>query len=237
MGSIEVERVNKRFGHRTILDDINISLDSGDVYVLFGPNGSGKSTLMLILSSLMKSTKGAVKYENVNIQVLGAHYRHKVGLVTHTSFLYENLSAIENLKFYAALYGVKGAMKRIEELSELYYIGERMNDPIRMFSRGMKQRVSIIRAFLHSPLVVFLDEPYTGLDENGIKVLESQISAFGKSGRIIFLTTHNLERGYNIATRFGILQKGRILSETLKEKMNIDKLSGTYKDSIRNETL
>lgn len=237
MSILKAEKIKKKFGIRRILSDVNLQLERGEIFVLFGPNGSGKSTFSLILSSLLKPTGGCIKFENNDIRKLNSSYRSKIGLLTHSSFLYENLSALENLRFYAGLYGLRDIKRRIDELSHLFEIETRMNEPVKNFSRGMKQRLSIIRALIHNPEIILFDEPYTGLDELSAQILERELLNFRKSGKIIFITTHNLLRGYNIATRLGILSSGKILFESEKKNVTSDELSETYKRLIQNETL
>ncbi|TES92253.1 MAG: ABC transporter ATP-binding protein [Candidatus Cloacimonadota bacterium] len=237
MSILKAEKIKKKFGIRRILSDVNLQLERGEIFVLFGPNGSGKSTFSLILSSLLKPTGGCIKFENNDIRKLNSSYRSKIGLLTHSSFLYENLSALENLRFYAALYGLRDIKRRIDEFSHLFEIETRMNEPVKNFSRGMKQRLSIIRALIHNPEIILFDEPYTGLDELSAQILERELLNFRKSGKLIFITTHNLLRGYNIATRLGILSRGRILFESEKKNITADELSETYKRLIQNETL
>jgi len=236
MATLKAEKIKKIFGQRKVLSDVNLQLKNGELYVLFGPNGSGKTTFTLIISSLLKPTEGLVTFENKDVYKQDASYRKKVGLLTHSTFLYENLTGFENLKFYGALYGILDIKRRIDELSLLFEIETRMNEPVRNFSRGMKQRLSIIRTIIHNPEVILMDEPYTGLDEIGVQILEGQLSNYRKSGKVIFMTTHNLLRGYGIATRIGILSRGRILFESEKKKIERNELNEIYRRLIRNET-
>ena len=237
MTVLKAEGIKKIFDQRMVLSDVNLSLNKGEIYTLFGANGSGKTTFTLILSSLLKPIEGEVTFEGKNIYKRDTDYRMKVGLLTHNSFLYENLTGYENLRFFGGLYGIYNLRERIEELSNLFNIEERMSEPVRNLSRGMKQRLSIIRALIHDPEIILLDEPYTGLDEVSTQTMENYLLSLQKKGKIIFITTHNLIRGYRIATQLGILSGGKIHFESQKKKITSKDLEETYRRLIYNETL
>jgi heme exporter protein A len=234
---IKVERIKKSFGLRRVLENVTFSVDRGTVYTLFGPNGSGKTTMIHLLSTLMKPNEGTITYNGESIAVLDASYRKRIGLLTHESFLYDNLTGYENLHFYGRIYGVRRIEKRIEELAKMFTLEGRMDEPIRNFSRGMKQRISIIRSLIHDPDVLLLDEPYTGLDEIGAQRLETQLSLMVKEGRIVIITTHNILRGYQVAMKLGILSRGEIVYESPKEEVDVNTVLKKYKGIIGNETI
>ena len=237
MTVLKAEGIKKIFDQRMVLSDVNLSLNKGEIYTLFGANGSGKTTFTLILSSLLKPIEGEVTFEGKNIYKRDTDYRMKVGLLTHNTFLYENLTGHENLRFFGGLYGIYNLRERIEELSNLFNIEERMSEPVRNLSRGMKQRLSIIRALIHDPEIILLDEPYTGLDEVSAQTMENYLLSLQKKGKIIFITTHNLIRGYRIATQLGILSGGKIHFKSQKKKITSKDLEETYRRLIYNETL
>ncbi|MCK4575668.1 ABC transporter ATP-binding protein [candidate division WOR-3 bacterium] len=237
MTVLKAEGIKKIFDQRMVLSDVNLSLNKGEIYTLFGTNGSGKTTFTLILSSLLKPIEGEVTFEGKNIYKRDTDYRMKVGLLTHNTFLYENLTGHENLRFFGGLYGIYNLRERIEELSNLFNIEERMSEPVRNLSRGMKQRLSIIRALIHDPEIILLDEPYTGLDEVSTQTMENYLLSLQKKGKIIFITTHNLIRGYRIATQLGILSGGKIHFKSQKKKITSKDLEETYRRLIYNETL
>ncbi|MFH2011728.1 MAG: heme ABC exporter ATP-binding protein CcmA [Pseudomonadota bacterium] len=208
---VEAKGLVKKFGFKTVLRNIDLSLKKGDFLALFGPNGAGKTTLIQILCSLMRPTSG-----NVRVAGFDAGYDrealHKViGVISHNTFLYNNLSAYENLKFYGKMYNVMNLEERIKEVSGLVGLKEYINDHVQTFSRGMQQRLSVARAIIHDPLILFLDEPFTGMDQHGVEDFKQILKKFRDQGRTIVMTSHDLDRGLELCTQAAILKSGNLV--------------------------
>lgn len=164
MNAIEANHLTKVFGARKAVDDVSFSLPEGSFLSIFGPNGAGKTTLLGMLSTLSRPSSGSLNIEGINAQEHPEDVRGRIGYISHRSMLYPDLTAEENLLFYARLYGVQDPRDRVDYLLDAVGLGHRKLDGVRTFSRGMTQRVSIARALVHDPRVVLLDEPYSGLD-------------------------------------------------------------------------
>ena len=207
---IIVNGVHKRFGRKRVLGGVNLSVEQGQVTALLGANGAGKSTLMRIIAGLAKPDRGDVVLGGVSLRKAGHELRRYIGLVTHAPLLYDNLSALENLRFFARLYDLQEPEARIEAVLHAVDLWPRRRDAVRTYSRGMIQRLAIARAILHDPPVLLLDEPDTGLDPASAETLGGLIRTFGAANRAILLTTHNLERARTWADSIAFLQDGRI---------------------------
>ncbi|MBK8046979.1 MAG: ABC transporter ATP-binding protein [Anaerolineales bacterium] len=207
---ISVQGVSKRFGRKRVLTGVDLNVEQGSVTTLLGANGAGKSTLMRIISGLAKPDRGDVVLGGVSLRKAGHELRRYIGLVTHAPLLYDNLSATENLAFYARLYDMEDAAPRIDAVLQAVDLWSRRKDPVRTFSRGMVQRLAIGRAILHDPPVLLLDEPDTGLDPASAELLADLIRTLGAANRAVLLTTHNLERARTWADSVSLLADGTI---------------------------
>jgi len=217
---IEVKSLVKSFGPTTALRGVNLSVPDGQFVTLVGPNGAGKTTLLRILATLSRPTLGQVKIAGHELPKGAADARRNIGLVSHQTLLYGDISAEENLRFYGRMYDVSGLDRRITEVLETVGLAQRRRDPVRTFSRGMQQRLAIARAVLHRPALMLLDEPYTGLDQDAAARLEAVMSSVGTEGRTVVMTTHDLERGLAVADRVVILAKGRVVFEAQRSELN-----------------
>jgi heme exporter protein A len=206
---IEIENLSKAYGFLPVLKTLNLSIARGQFVALLGANGSGKSTLLKMLAGLSKATAGTIRIGGWEIPGEAEHVRAQIGMVSHKALLYENLTARENLAFFAKLYQLKDA-SRIDSLLERVGLSKRANSLVRSFSRGMQQRLSIARALLHDPKVLLFDEPYTGLDQDASKILDGLLQEAHSEGRTIIMTTHELERAARLAERILILSKGKL---------------------------
>lgn len=220
---IEAEGLIKRFGFRTVLRKIDLSLRKGNFLALFGPNGAGKTTLIRILCTLMLPTSGRVQVAGIDTRYHREVLRRTIGIISHQTFLYDNLSAFENLKFYGMMYDIKRLNHRVEELLELVGLSEYGSDPVRIFSRGMQQRLSVARSIIHDPTLLFLDEPYTGLDQHGSEDLKQLLRRFREKGKTMIMTSHNIDRGLELCDQVAILKAGKLvyreeLSPTVKDR-------------------
>jgi heme exporter protein A len=199
-------RLTKRFGRSTALREIDFELEAGRCHVLFGRNGAGKSTLLLIAATLLRPTSGEILFGGHPYEDLGDEVRRRIGLVSHQSFLYPDLTVLENLEFYARLYQSAPSASEALEWADLDL---RRHSSVRSLSRGMLQRLAVARALLHRPKLLLLDEPYTGLDAPSSERLSAKLWEV-KGETSILLTTHDVERGVSIADRISILEAGRI---------------------------
>lgn len=208
---IEVRGLTKKFGYKTALRNIDVFLDEGDSLVLFGPNGAGKSTLIQVLCSLLQPTSGSVRIAGYEAQHDREALHQIIGLIGHQSFLYPHLTAYENLKFYGAMYGVARLNHRIKEVLDLVGLSGYRNNSVQNFSRGMQQRLSIGRAVIHDPMIMFLDEPFTGLDQQGSEDFIELIRQFHERGKTVIMASHHFHLGIELCDRAAILKSGKIV--------------------------
>jgi len=208
---IEAKGLYKKFGYKTALRNVDIFLKETDSLALFGPNGAGKSTLIQVLCSLLQPTSGSVRIAGYDAQRDREALHQIIGLIGHQTFLYPQLTAFENLKFYGAMYGVTRLGERIAEVLNLVGLSDRTHDVVQGFSRGMQQRLSIGRAIIHDPAIMFLDEPFTGLDQQGSEDFMKLISQFREGGKTVIMASHHLHLGIELCDRAAILKSGKIV--------------------------
>jgi heme exporter protein A len=205
---IEVKALERYFGARRAVAGVDFVLGAGECLALFGPNGAGKTTLLRILAGLLKPTRGYAAIVGVTLPA-GTAARASVGLISHNSLLYEALTARENVEFAARLFGLPDPVAAADAALRRMRIEDRADTRIRSLSRGMQQRVSIARAVVHSPRVLLLDEPYSGLDEMGSSALSSLLGELRSAGAAMVMVTHNLSEGLAVATAVAIMHEGR----------------------------
>jgi len=209
---VEIRGLVKAYGFLPVLRQVNLDIQRGDFVALLGPNGSGKSTLLRLLTGLSKPTAGVIRVGGWEIPSEAAAVRAQIGMVSHKALLYENLTACENLAFYAQLYDLPSGLlnERIDTLLEQVGLAKRAHSLVRTFSRGMQQRLSIARALLHDPHVLLFDEPYTGLDQDAATTLDSLLTEAHQAGHTIIMATHQLERAGRLADRIIIISRGKV---------------------------
>lgn len=229
---IETRHLFKRFGLKTVLRDLEFTVAEGEFVALLGPNGAGKTTFLRILASLSRPTMGVVRVAGFTLPQQASAVRRRLGVVTHLPLLYGDLSAEENLTFYGRMYGVEGLKTRIAEVLELVGLAARGRDLVRTFSRGMQQRLAIGRAILHDPEVLLLDEPHTGLDQDACEMLDSVLQQVAGRGRTVVMTSHDLARAADLANRFDVLSRGRIVASTPRESLSENGLLEFYRNSL-----
>ncbi len=229
---IEVKTLVKRFGYKTILRGLDFSVEPGEFVALLGPNGAGKTTFLRILSSLSRPSLGTVKVAGHPLPDQAAQVRAKLGVVSHLPLLYPDLSAEENLRFYGRMYGIGDMEARIHEVLKMVDLEHRRKDLVRTFSRGMQQRLAIGRAVIHDPEVMLFDEPYTGLDQDASEMLDDVLRSVAAKGRTVVMTSHDLARAEELATRFDILSRGVITASISKKELKQTNLLAFYKQAL-----
>jgi heme exporter protein A len=208
---LRAEDVRKTFGHFTALAGVTLDVKQGEFFTLFGRNGAGKTTFLKIAATLVRATHGKLEIEGIDIREEPEQARRHIGFLSHNTYLYRDLNPVENLRFFAGLYGVADADDRIKALLDRVGLRRRASDPVRAFSRGLHQRVGIARVMLHDPSLILLDEPYTGLDANASETLSVMLEESVVAGKTVVLTTHDLEQGLRSATRAAVIDRGKIV--------------------------
>jgi len=229
---IEVRKLVKRFGLKTVLRGLDFTVQPGEFVALLGPNGAGKTTFLRILASLSRPSLGEVRVAGYSLPNEAAQVRARLGVVSHMPLLYPDLTAEENLRFYARMYGLEDQSARVTEVLEMVGLEKRRGDLVRTFSRGMQQRLAIGRAVIHDPEVMLFDEPYTGLDQDASEMLDEVLKSVAARGRTVVMTSHDLARAEDLATRFDILSRGVIAASTNQAELKNTNLLAYYKQAL-----
>src|SRR2546430_6374484 len=211
--AVESEDIRKTFGHFTALGGITLNVKRGEFLAVFGRNGAGKTTFLKIAATLVRHTHGKLRVEGIDIREEPEKARRHIGFLSLNTYLYRDLSPVENLRFFSRLYGIPDSEERIMALLDRVGLRRRAADPVRAFSRGLHQRLGIARVMLHDPSVIMLDEPYTGLDANAVEILNQILDQAAAAGKTIILTSHDLEQGLRAATRAVVIDRGKIVFE------------------------
>lgn len=230
---IEVRSLIKTFGIKPVLRGVDLQVEAGEFVALLGPNGAGKTTLLRILASLARPSLGDVRLAGFRLPAEAAAVRRILGVVSHQPLLYGDLTAEENLRFYARLYAIPSAGRRIDEILEMVGLDRRRRDRVREYSRGMQQRLAIGRAVLHDPQVLLFDEPHTGLDQDASTMLDTILRQVAGQGRTVLMTSHDLLRASDLATRIDILSKGVIARSLTRGDAEWKDLPTLYKAVAR----
>ena len=230
---LRAQSLIKRFGRFSALKDLNLTINKGDFVTILGPNGAGKTTFLKIAAMVMVPSEGTLFYNDQPVNKVNDAIRKQIGFISHDTYLYHNLTARENLMFFGKLYDVPDLMSRIDKQLEIVGLSERADDEVGKFSRGMQQRLTIARAFLHDPSLVLLDEPYTGLDKNASEILNAMIQAYSSAERAGIMTTHNIEQGYAIATHVAIIRKGELKYFSAAHEISKQELSDRYSEIVK----
>jgi heme exporter protein A len=229
---ITVKKLVKRFGLKTVLRGLDFEVQPGEFVALLGPNGAGKTTFLRILASLSRPSLGEVKIAGYKLPAQAAQVRARLGVVSHLPLLYGDLTAEENLRFYASMYNIPDHESRISEVLDMVGLEARRRDLVRTYSRGMQQRLTIGRAVLHDPDVMLFDEPYTGLDQDASVMLDDVLKTVAAQGRTIVMTSHDLARAEDLATRFDILSRGVIAATATRKQLRKSNLLTFYKEAL-----
>ncbi len=210
--TVQVADVSRHFGRRRALANISFTARAGDIVGLLGPNGAGKSTLITMLATLAAPSKGEIRYGSAPASRLGPALRSRIGLLAHELHLYPELSARQNLRFFAELYGLDPGT-RVDQALENAGLADRSHEAVGGFSRGMRQRLALERSLLHAPRLVLFDEPFTGLDDRAVSVIADRLRAIAAGGAIVILATHDLDLADGLVSRVALIRDGRLVSD------------------------
>jgi heme exporter protein A len=211
-GQLVVGRgLTRRFGAATALDGVDLTIRRGESLAVFGVNGAGKTTLLRLLSGGLKPTQGSLQIDGLNPRRAPAHARGRIGWLSHHTLLYDDLSAAENLVFFARLHGLPQPLDRARVLLDEVGLADRADEPVRGFSRGMQQRVAVARALLHAPALLLLDEPSSGLDARSATRLRAALHDAALRGTTWVIATHDVEEGLALCPRWIALDRGRMI--------------------------
>ena len=211
---IQTEKLSKKFGDVIAVQDLNISVQAGEVFGLLGPNGAGKTTTIRMLSALIGPTTGTARVAGHSLGPGDSDIRRSVGILTESPGLYDQLSAERNLGFIAQLYEVEDVPGQVEKYLRMLGLWERRHEPVGTFSKGMRQKLAIARALLHEPQILFLDEPTSGLDPAIARLVREFIATLKQAGRTIVLSTHNLDEADRLCDRIAVLMTRLIALDT-----------------------
>jgi heme exporter protein A len=222
---LAVDDVSRHFGRRRALSHITFRAAAGTILGLLGPNGAGKSTMMAVIATLLRPSAGQVRYGTHAAGENGAALRGAIGVLGHDLFLYPELSARENLTFFAGLNGSRDAAADATAALTQAGLADRADDPVASFSRGMRQRVALERALIHRPRLLLLDEPFTGLDDASTAALVARLNALRQGGTIVVLATHDLDVADGLLDHAVFLRDGRIMESVARPEA----LRSTYR--------
>ena len=208
--AMELQDVSKFFGDLVALQGVRLRVEAGESVLVYGPNGAGKTTLLRVLALAARPTEGRVLFDGREVRREMEAAKSAIGFVSHATFLYGELTARENLRFYATLFGLDERERKIDGALEMFRVRDRAGVPVRELSRGLQQRVSLARAFLHDPRFLLLDEPFTGLDAASTELLEDLLRRLPEQRKALIFSTHDFEQGMAIARRLVALEGGRV---------------------------
>lgn len=221
MGIIEVKNLVKRYGGCVAVDNINLSIDEGEIFGLLGPNGAGKSTLISVITSLLNANSGTVEIFGDNIKKNLKKVKKEIGLVPQSIAVYKNFTAYENVKLFGELYGLRGKILKgnIEEVLEFVGLLENKNKKVEEYSGGMQRRLNIACAIVHKPRLIIMDEPTVGIDPQSRNHILAAVKKLNKNGTTVIYTTHYMEEVETLCSKIAIMDKGKIIVEGTKEEL------------------
>ena len=229
---IQVQELRKDFGYLQALSGVSFNLNKGDFLTIFGPNGAGKTTLIKILTGLMRPTSGSAIIDGFDALEGNSMLRSRIGVISHATCLYPDLTALENLLFYAKLYDLDDPEERANKSISASGLQLRRHDPVRIYSRGMQQRLAIARATLHDPSVLFLDEPFTGLDLTATNGLKNKLHDLHKDKRTLIMTTHDISCGLEMCDKVAIQNKGKFLFLESIDRIDRESFETLYTETL-----
>lgn len=227
--AIQARDLQLAYGPTRVLRGVDLALGWGERLAIFGPNGAGKTSLVRVLATLARPSAGELRIGGLDPTRDPVAARRLLGVVGHQTYLYPELTAAENLRYYGRLYQVPDLPTRVPAVLEQVGLYQRRDQPLGSLSRGMQQRLAIARAVLHDPPILLLDEPETGLDLQALQVLESALLGSPAAPRAVVLTTHNLEAGLRLAGRVAILIGGRFVHEQPSDGLDGARLEALYR--------
>ena len=228
MHAISVRGLHKSFEDWPVLWNFDLTVRWREFLVIFGANGVGKTTLLKILSTQARPDGGEVWVGGIERGRNSGAIRRLVGVVAHHNLLYEDMTCQENLLFYGRMFGLKKPQRRVKEVLELVGLEGRRHQMARALSHGMQKRLSIARAILHRPLILLMDEPEAGLDQEALDMMSELLEGWKSEGGTIVMTTHNLEHGLAWGDRVAILSGGKIAFEESRRSLDVAGFRGTY---------
>jgi heme exporter protein A len=231
--AIVINNLKKSYGFKPVLRSIQLTLPAGQCLALLGANGTGKTTILRILAGLAKPDAGTISIFGLDAKDNAQQIRSLVGLVAHQPYLYEELTPLENLHFFARMYNVANAQERAWNLLHRVGVDKRAHDRVHTLSRGLLQRVAWARALLHAPRLLLLDEPDTGLDQDGTVLMDSLLAEHAQQGGSILFTTHQLERALQLADHIVVLGHGKIAYQVETTKLELETLRTAYQEAVR----
>ena len=229
--ALEVRELTRTFGVRRALDRVSFDLPKGAFLSIFGPNGAGKTTMVKVLTTLTAPSSGTARIFGLDVVEDAVELRERIGLISHNPLLYPDLSAEENLLFFSEMYGIDDPADRVRELLVSVELDHRRLDLVRTFSRGMLQRLSIARALLHRPDVLFLDEPYSGLDPHAMDIFDNLIAQIREDHTFVMIS-HDLDKGLELCSHALILARGRVVLAAERDAVDAEQFSATYRSTV-----
>jgi len=216
---IHTTNLTKEYNGFKAVDNLNLKIDAGQIYGFLGPNGAGKTTTILMLLGILKPTRGEIYIMGEPLSKNPLSIKKKIGVVSEKQYLYKDMTAGEYLNFFADLYRVKNKKERIDQLLSAVGLLEVKNKKLGAFSRGMQQKLGFVRALLHDPQLLLLDEPVSGLDPTGIKQVRDLIEEENKKGKTIFISSHLLSEVEKLCSKVAIINKGKLLVEDTMQNL------------------
>jgi heme exporter protein A len=230
---LEITKLKKNYGIKPVLRGVSLAVERGQRMALLGANGAGKTTLLRVLAGLAEPDGGQVCIDGLDIARDGQQARRLVGAVAHQPYLYDDLTVMENLLFFARMYAVKQRKERASLLLERVGLLKRAHDRASALSRGQAQRLALARALLHTPPLLLFDEPDTGLDEEGIALLETLLQEHAREGGAVLFTTHQLERALQWSDSIGLLSGGRMAYLRETRGLEAGSVREAYAEALR----
>jgi len=225
---IEIKRLTKQADNKLILRGVDLSIKKGETVAILGPNGAGKSTLLKVLATLIKPTSGQLLVNGLELRKNQREIKKILGYLPHSSLLYDHYSPLENLVFFGNIYGVKDVEQKARKLVKDVGLSFFLNEPVKIFSRGMIQRIAIARAIIHDPEVLLLDEPHTGLDQGAISILNNVILSMKEKGTTTLMVTHDFKQAAEICDRVIIVKNGKIVDDFKIQNRNLGFVTEKY---------
>jgi ABC-type multidrug transport system ATPase subunit len=236
MAAIEIKNLQKKFRGKTIINNLSLDIESGEYLAMLGPNGAGKTTLIRILSTLLRPTNGVVTINGYDLKEEAIDVRNSIGVLLHSSFLYDELTLEENIGFYQKMFVVKKDEEKIKDLLENQGLFQLLCHKVGEFSRGTKQKANLATILLLDPPVLLLDEPDEGLGPKDQDVILNLLRRLHDKEKTLLLVTNNVELGYNVGDRFVILLRGTIAYECEKKDITVEVLKEKYHSLIEGTT-